>query len=81
MRAVSVTNAAETLVLSGVYSGTGGGITKSGSGVLTLSGANTYTGPNVFVSGALAVTSLTSSGANGSIGVPTSAARHARMAC
>src|SRR5207247_1602599 len=28
--------------LSGIYSGTGGAITKSGSGVLTLSGANTF---------------------------------------
>ncbi len=52
-RTVSVTNAAENLTLSGVYSGTGGGITKSGSGTLTVSGTNTYTGNTTISAGTL----------------------------
>jgi fibronectin-binding autotransporter adhesin len=36
---------------SGIISGTGGALTKSGSGILTLSGANEYTGATTVASG------------------------------
>ncbi|WP_162240927.1 autotransporter domain-containing protein [Bradyrhizobium tropiciagri] len=41
--------------VSGVISGTGGGLTKVGTGALTLSGINTYTGATVVSAGTLAV--------------------------
>ena len=49
----------------------GGGLAKNGSGTLTLSGANTYTGPTVVNAGTLVVD--TSSGANGNYTVADSA--------
>ena len=42
--------------------GTGGSLTKIGSGILTLSGANTYTGGTTVSSGTLSVTNSTGSG-------------------
>jgi fibronectin-binding autotransporter adhesin len=62
VRTVSVTNAAETLTLSGIYSGAGGGITKTGSGVLTLSGANTFTGAKTLSAGTLNINNATALG-------------------
>ncbi len=50
MRQITVNNAADTI--SGVISGAGG-ITKAGTGALTLSGANTYTGGTTLSSGTL----------------------------
>ncbi|MBC8141060.1 MAG: autotransporter-associated beta strand repeat-containing protein [Armatimonadetes bacterium] len=44
-------------VLSGVISGNGFGITKSGAGVLTLSGNSTYTGTTTVSAGRLNITS------------------------
>jgi fibronectin-binding autotransporter adhesin len=65
-----------SLTLSGIVSGTGGGITKTsaGSGVVTLSGANTYTGITTVSSGILATTTLANGGAASGIGQSSNAA-------
>lgn len=47
---------------SGVIQGTGGTLTKTGSGTLTLSGANTFTGGTTVSQGALMVTGSLASG-------------------
>lgn len=41
--------------VDGVISGTGGGLTKVGTGTLTLTGANTYTGATTVSAGTLAI--------------------------
>jgi autotransporter-associated beta strand protein len=46
----------------GILGGTGGSIKKAGSGTLTLSGANTYTGGTTVSSGSLLITSKAASG-------------------
>ena len=46
-------NETATTNFAGVISGAGGGLTKQGSGSLTLSGANTYSGPTAVNSGTL----------------------------
>lgn len=50
------------LQVSGVISGTGFGVTKSGAGMLALSGANTYTGATAVNAGTLLVTGSTATG-------------------
>lgn len=61
-------------------SSTGGGLTKLGAGILTLSGANTYTGPTIVSSGTLNTTTGSTGGgsctnANGTVlGVSIAAA-------
>ncbi|MFH1692217.1 MAG: DUF2341 domain-containing protein, partial [Candidatus Omnitrophota bacterium] len=55
-RTITVTNAAETLTFSGVLSGAGG-LTKAGSGVLVVTGTNTYTGTTTLSAGTLNFTS------------------------
>lgn len=57
----TVTNVASTLALGGVISGSGFGLTEVGNGILSLSGANTYTGGTLVEGSTLALTN------NGSI--------------
>jgi fibronectin-binding autotransporter adhesin len=51
--AFSVTNSNETLAITNAFSGTGFGISKAGSGLLQLNGANTYTGATTVTAGTL----------------------------
>ena len=69
VRTITVNNAADTI--SAVISSTGGGIIKEGTGTLTLSGANTYTGQNTINQGILAVTSAAGLGTGGTGGGST----------
>ena len=50
---------------SGTLTGTGGGLTKSGSGVLTLGGNNTYGGGTTLTSGTLVLAHTNAAGAAG----------------
>ena len=52
---VSVSNAANTLAIGGAISGSGKTLTKTGSGTLSLSGANTYSGATTVSAGTLLV--------------------------
>jgi len=55
-------NNADT-VFSGALTGAGGSLIKEGNGILTLLGANTYTGPTIINAGALAGNSTSLRGA------------------
>jgi fibronectin-binding autotransporter adhesin len=55
------------VTLSGVISGTNGGLWKTGTGTITLSNTNTYTGDTTLAAGTLAINSSSSLGASGSM--------------
>jgi fibronectin-binding autotransporter adhesin len=59
-RQVSVTNAATTLTVGGIISGSGFGVTKAGDGTLALGGANSYTGATNVNAGKLLINGSTS---------------------
>jgi autotransporter-associated beta strand protein len=59
-RMITLDNTGATTI-SGVISSTGGGLTKSGAGALTLTAANTYSGGTVINAGSLVVASLSGS--------------------
>jgi autotransporter-associated beta strand protein len=63
-----VSDVATNSTFGGLLTGYKGSLTKTGAGVLTLSGANTYTGPTVVAAGTLNVGNVTGS-ATGSGGV------------
>jgi len=72
---VDNTNSAnDAAVMSGVISGTGGGLTLTGSGTLTLSGTNTYTGVTTLSGGVLSVATIGNGGVAGNLGSATNAA-------
>jgi len=59
------------VTVSGVISGTNGALTKTGTGTLTLSGTNTYTGPTTLSAGTLSVATINNGGTAGNLGQAT----------
>jgi fibronectin-binding autotransporter adhesin len=55
IQAADASSAAHNITLSGVLSGSTGGLTKTGNGTLTLSGPNTYSGATTVSAGAMIV--------------------------
>ncbi len=51
--ALGTTTNGSDLTVSGIISGSGGGITKNGAGALTFTGLNTYPGPTFITAGTL----------------------------
>jgi len=58
---------------TGVISGTGG-LTKGGTGTLTLSGTNTYTGVTTINGGTLSINTMANGGSNSAIGASSNGA-------
>ena len=70
----NTTTANDAAVMSGIISGTGGGLTVTGSGTLTLSGTNTYTGVTTLSGGVLSVATIGNGGVAGNLGSAANAA-------
>lgn len=73
-RTFTTTNSADGLTVSAVISGAAFGITKAGSGTLTLSGVNSYTGVSTISAGVLSVSTIENGGVAGNIGQASNAA-------
>ena len=69
----SLVNTNNPITVSGVISGAYG-LTKSGSGSLTLSAANTYTGATTLTGGTLSVATLANGGLSSNLGASSNAA-------
>jgi autotransporter-associated beta strand protein len=63
-----------TTTVSGVISGSGGQLAKAGTGTLTLSGTNTYTGATTINAGVLNVATIGNGGVAGNLGQASNAA-------
>ncbi|MES2778950.1 MAG: autotransporter-associated beta strand repeat-containing protein, partial [Bacteroidota bacterium] len=61
----TTTGGSDQLTISNVFSGTAGGITKSGSGIVILSGTNTYTGTTTLSAGTLVLGNTAACGSAG----------------
>jgi autotransporter-associated beta strand protein len=73
--AVSIGQNNATTTYSGILSGGGASLNKTGTGTLTLSGLNTFTGPVAIQAGTLSVNSLKAVGGGASaLGAPTTVA-------
>jgi len=72
--ALNVSNGYFATTYSGVLSGSGGSLTKSGTYTLTLAGANTYTGSTTVSGGALTFANLTGTNMIGAVTVSGSTA-------
>ncbi len=68
---ISVDNGSQTIAVP-IAVTDGGGLTIAGNGELTLSGANTYTGPTVASIGVLNVSSMANGGSPSSVGASAS---------
>lgn len=69
-------DAAGGITISSIISGSGRNLTKAGAGTgtLTLSGTNTYTGVTIISSGVLSVATINNGGVSGNLGSATNAA-------
>lgn len=69
----TIASNADTLTVSGNIgqSVTGAALTKTGGGILALTGSNSYTGVTTVTGGTLAVSNLANGGANSSVGAST----------
>ena len=70
----NVTVSGNTLTIGGIISGASFGLTKLGGGMLTLSGANTYSGPTTISAGTLSIPSIADGGSSSPLGASANTA-------